>query len=113
MIYTNKELYITHVFKCFIHIHHYFCRYIAYLFHKNPERAVITIAEKLAEINIVYVKFVQAISASTGIIDDQAKQRLAQYADNVPYKKEDLDFTFLGNCKSGIYLKSINRLMRD
>lgn len=84
-----------------------FAEYIAYLFHKNPERAVITIAEKLAEINIVYVKFVQAISASTGIIDDQAKQRLAQYADNVPYKKEDLDFTFLRELQeSGIYLKS-------
>jgi predicted unusual protein kinase regulating ubiquinone biosynthesis (AarF/ABC1/UbiB family) len=84
-----------------------FAEYIAYLFHKNEERAVITIAEKLAKINIVYVKFVQAISASTGIIDDHAKQRLAQYADNVPYKKEDLDFTFLRELQeSGIYLKS-------
>ena len=81
--------------------------YLGYLFHKNEEKTVITIAEQLAQINIVYVKFLQAISASTGIIDNDTKQRLAQYADNVPYKKEDLDFTFLRELQeSGIYLKS-------
>ena len=81
--------------------------YMSYLFHKDEEKTVINIAEQLAQINIVYVKFVQAISASTGIIDNNTKQRLAQYADNVPYKKEDLDFTFLRELQeSGIFLKS-------
>ena len=81
--------------------------YMAYLFHKNAEKAVISIAEQLSQINIIYVKFLQAISASTGIIDNDTKQRLAQYADNVPYKKEDLDFTFLRELQeNGIYLKS-------
>ena len=81
--------------------------YMAYLFHKNAEKAVISIAEQLSQINIIYVKFLQAISASTGIIDNDTKQRLAQYADNVPYKKEDLDFTFLRELQeTGIYLKS-------
>lgn len=84
-----------------------FGEYIAYLFHKNAEKTVVSIAEQLAQINIVYVKFVQAISASTGIIDNNVKQRLAQYADNVPYKKEDLDFTFLRELQeNGIFLKS-------
>ena len=82
-------------------------QYISYLFHKNTEKTVISIAEQLAQINIVYVKFVQAISASSGIIDNDVKLRLAQYADNVPYKKEDLDFTFLRELQeSGIFLKS-------
>lgn len=81
--------------------------YMGYLFHKDEEKTIISIAEQLAQINIVYVKFVQAISASTGIIDNATKQRLAQYTDNVPYKKEDLDFTFLRELQeSGIYLKS-------
>ena len=81
--------------------------YMGYLFHKDEEKTIISIAEQLAQINIVYVKFVQAISASTGIIDNNTKQRLAQYADNVPYKKEDLDFTFLRELQeSGIFLKS-------
>ena len=81
--------------------------YMGYLFHKDKEKTIISIAEQLAQINIVYVKFVQAISASTGIINNTTKQRLAQYADNVPYKKEDLDFTFLRELQeSGIFLKS-------
>lgn len=81
--------------------------YMSYLFHKNEEKTIISIAEQLAQINIVYVKFVQAISASTGIIDNNTKQRLAQYADNVPYKREDLDFTFLKELQeNGIFLKS-------
>ena len=81
--------------------------YMGYLFHKDEEKTIISIAEQLAQINIVYVKFVQAISASTGIIDNNTKQRLAQYADNVPYKKEDLDFTFLRELQeTGIFLKS-------
>lgn len=81
--------------------------YMAYLFHKDEDKTVISIAEQLSQINIIYVKFLQAISASTGIIDNDTKQRLAQYADNVPYKKEDLDFTFLRDLQeNGIYLKS-------
>lgn len=81
--------------------------YMAYLFHKDEDKTIISIAEQLSQINIIYVKFLQAISASTGIIDNDTKQRLAQYADNVPYKKEDLDFTFLRELQeNGIYLKS-------
>ena len=84
-----------------------FGEYIGYLFHKNQEKTIINIAEKLAKINIIYVKFLQAISASSGIIDVKTKERLSQYSDNVPYTKDDLDFSFLKELQeSGIYLKS-------
>ena len=84
-----------------------FSEYISYLFHRDQNRAIINIGEKLASINFIYIKFLQAISSSAGMSDESTKKRLAQYADNVPYEKEDIDFSFLKQIQEkGIFLKS-------
>lgn len=84
-----------------------FSEYISYLFHRDQNRAIINIGEQLATINFIYIKFLQAISSSAGISDESTKERLTQYSDNVPYEKEDIDFSFLKQIQEkGIFLKS-------
>ena len=53
------------------------------------------LSHRLAEKNIMYVKFFQAIAMNNNFIDDNINSELLTFADNVPYCKEDIDYLLL------------------
>jgi len=81
--------------------------YLAYCFHHNMQKTIINIADKLSEINVVYVKFLQAISADSHIIDLELKNKLNKYTDDVSYTDDDIDYSFLKLIQeSGLFLRN-------
>jgi len=57
----------------------------------------IRLTDKLAEINILYVKIFQAIALNYNLIDEKINGELLKYTDKAPWSKKEIDFNTLFN----------------
>ena len=77
-----------------------FLTYIDFLCHNNYPLFIETITHRLANKNILYVKFFQAISLNNNLIDGAMNQELIKYTDSVPYCGDDVDWEVITNLKA-------------
>ena len=77
-----------------------FLTYIDFLYHNNYPLFIQTITHRLANKNILYVKFFQAISLNNNLIDGAMNQELIKYTDSVPYCSDDVDWEVITNLKA-------------
>tara|TARA_B110001452_G_C15224200_1_gene424339 strand:- start:862 stop:2187 length:1326 start_codon:yes stop_codon:yes gene_type:complete len=56
---------------------------------------VSNIANKLEEINIVYLKIFQSLCINKDFLNEEQKNFLLKYTDNVPFKSSDIDYEIL------------------
>lgn len=71
---------------------------IYYLINKEPEPRLYLIknvVSKLEKINIVYVKIFQGLCINKNILNNEEKDYLIKYTDNVPYDNTDIDYNTL------------------
>lgn len=66
-----------------------------YFVFKNKDKFVANITDKLAGVNILYVKIFQAVALNNKLIDEKTNNYLLKYTDNAPYKNEDIDYNTL------------------
>lgn len=84
----------------------FFTEGIGYSFHKDLQKMIINVGRRLSSINLVYVKFLQAVAADDCIEDEALKAELSGYTDNVPYTESDVPAGFLKTLQeNGIFLK--------
>ena len=83
--------------------------FIYYYFTKLPKNErlelVKSIAYKLEELNIAYLKIFQSLCLEKVILYDNEKEYLLKYTDNVPYKNEELDYELLNLIQSKYNIK--------
>jgi predicted unusual protein kinase regulating ubiquinone biosynthesis (AarF/ABC1/UbiB family) len=53
------------------------------------------ITSKLEELNIVYVKIFQSLCLDNNILNENEKEYLLKYTDNVPYHNDEIEYDFL------------------
>jgi predicted unusual protein kinase regulating ubiquinone biosynthesis (AarF/ABC1/UbiB family) len=73
--------------------------YVDFLYDKNYSLFIQNITRRLANKNILYVKFFQAISLNNNLIDGAINQELIKYTDSVPYCSDDVDWEVITNLK--------------
>ena len=71
-----------------------------YLYYSDYVSFIHKITEKLASMNILYVKIFQAFALNHHFIDDSLNNYLLKFTDNAPWTLEDIDYETL----SGIYI---------
>ena len=66
------------------------------------------ITSKLEKINIVYVKIFQSLCLENNILNENEKEYLLKYTDNVPYHNDEIEYEFLNSLeeKYGIALEN-------
>jgi predicted unusual protein kinase regulating ubiquinone biosynthesis (AarF/ABC1/UbiB family) len=64
-------------------------------FHNNYEEFIVSITNKLIQINILYVKIFQAFALNNNIIDDKINNTLTRFVDNAPWTKKEIDYNTL------------------
>jgi predicted unusual protein kinase regulating ubiquinone biosynthesis (AarF/ABC1/UbiB family) len=70
--------------------------YFKYIINLTTYAQIIrALSHRLAEKNILYVKFFQAIAMNNNFIDENINSELLTFTDNVPYCKEDIDYLLL------------------
>lgn len=74
--------------------------YIDFLYHNIYPLFIQNITHRLANKNILYVKFFQAISLNNNLIDGAMNQELIKYTDSVPYCSDDVDWEVITNLKA-------------
>ena len=72
---------------------------IYYLLSKPKAECFIDIVTQLGNINIFYIKLFQTLSTNTHILTQEQIIYLSSYTDNVPYCKEELDYSFIQTTK--------------
>lgn len=86
--YLNKILLTIKVFS--IVGYSYFINYLMY---NDKDQAYIYCIDKLASMNILFVKFIQWFVSES--MNDCVKKTLRKYADNVPYTNDDINYDLL------------------
>ena len=71
-----------------------FLKYI-FGFHKNYEVFIVSITNKLIQINILYVKIFQAFALNNNIIDNKINNTLTRFVDNAPWTNKEIDYNLL------------------
>lgn len=61
----------------------------------NRLELVKSITYKLEELNIVYVKIFQSLCLDNNLLNENEKQYLLKYTDNVPYHNDEIDYDVL------------------
>lgn len=61
-----------------------------YFIYKNYSSFIDRITEKLASINILYVKVFQAFALNNSLIDDNTNNKLLKFTDNAPWNENDI-----------------------
>ena len=69
--------------------------YIHYAFSKDYDNTMKNIADKLARINIFYVKIFQSLSTNSNILSNELIEYLTIFTDKCPYTDADIDFNFI------------------
>jgi len=82
--------------------------FIMYLFLKNYSKFIYQLTERLASINILYVKIFQAIALNNSLIDDYTNNKLLKFTDNAPWNSDDIRYYKLIELESKYDLKIIN-----
>jgi len=70
-------------------------QYIYYLCGRDKGTCIFNVLKKVASINVLYIKVLQAFPSRDKLLTLEQEQELQQYTDNVPYTKEDIDDEFL------------------
>lgn len=67
------------------------------------------ITSKLEKINIIYVKIFQSLCLDNNILNENEKEYLLKYTDNVPYHNDEIEYEFLNSLeeKYAITLENI------
>jgi len=67
------------------------------------------ITSKLEQINIIYVKIFQSLCLDNNILNENEKEYLLKYTDNVPYHNDEIEYEFLNSLeeKYNITLENI------
>jgi predicted unusual protein kinase regulating ubiquinone biosynthesis (AarF/ABC1/UbiB family) len=79
-----------------------------YIIFKNKEKFIINISDKLAKINILYVKIFQAFALNNKLIDEKTNNYLLKYTDNAPWIHSDIDYITLFKISNEYNLKIEN-----
>jgi predicted unusual protein kinase regulating ubiquinone biosynthesis (AarF/ABC1/UbiB family) len=82
--------------------------FIMYLFLKNYSKFIDQLTQRLANINILYVKIFQAIALNNSLIDDYTNNKLLKFTDNAPWNLDDIRYYKLIELESKYDLKIIN-----
>ena len=100
-IYLNNDdykYYYQHIYKFCQSVNHisyisfiFISQYLYYLCHKDRLKLVKSLAKKIENMNIVYVKLFQAICNNSTLLSKEEQQFLIQYTDNVKYNETDID----------------------
>ena len=77
-----------------------FEQFIYYLYHNNRFMFIKYTTKKIENINIVYVKLFQIIANNNHLINDNEKNYLLQYTDNVKYNEKEIDYARLNILKT-------------
>jgi predicted unusual protein kinase regulating ubiquinone biosynthesis (AarF/ABC1/UbiB family) len=85
----KKPLFIINVF--FITI----TEIILYSIFKNYGATIERVTERLASINILYVKLFQALALNNNLIDDKMNNYLLKFTDNAPWTYDDIDMDYI------------------
>jgi predicted unusual protein kinase regulating ubiquinone biosynthesis (AarF/ABC1/UbiB family) len=64
-------------------------------FHQKYDTFIVSITNKLTQINILYVKLFQAFALNNNIIDDKINNILLKFVDNAPWTNEEIDYNML------------------
>ena len=64
-------------------------------YHKNYEEFIVSITNKLIQINILYVKIFQAFALNNNIIDNKINNTLTRFVDNAPWTNKEIDYNLL------------------
>ena len=68
------------------------------------------ITQRLAKINILYVKIFQAFALNNSIIDEKINNMLLKFTDNAPWTNNDIDYNTLFKLEDEEYIKFIDDL---
>lgn len=77
--------------------------FILYLKNNEPEKRlelIKNITKKLEEVNIVYIKVFQSLCLNDNILNDEEKDYLLKYTDNVPFLSSDINYEILDTLES-------------
>lgn len=74
-----------------------FVETIKYIFgqHQSYESFIVSITNRLIQINILYVKCFQAFALNNNIIDDKINNTLIRFVDNAPWTESEIDYKIL------------------
>ena len=90
----------------------YLSNYVNRIFNLSPLdqlNLIENITNKLEKINIIYVKIFQSLCLDNNILNENEKEYLLKYTDNVPYTNDEIEYEFLNSLeeKYGITLESL------
>jgi predicted unusual protein kinase regulating ubiquinone biosynthesis (AarF/ABC1/UbiB family) len=74
-----------------------FVETLKYVFwqHKSYEAFIVSITNKLIQINILYVKLFQAFALNNNIIDEKINNTLIRFVDKAPWTESEIDYNML------------------
>jgi predicted unusual protein kinase regulating ubiquinone biosynthesis (AarF/ABC1/UbiB family) len=73
--------------------------YLYLLFHIDKVKFVDRLSQRLACVNILYVKIFQAIALNNRLIDEKINNTLMKFTDNAPWTQDDIDVDTLNSLK--------------
>lgn len=84
--------------------------YLLYKINGKYEDMIESIIDRLAKLNILYVKVFQSLALDNNLIDEDMNNKLLEYTDNVPWDYGDISYIDLINVsnKKGLNLNSKN-----
>ena len=91
---------VTASFHNFLYIIYILCKNaIKYSYYQNDIRFIKDLTYDIEDLNIVYVKILQAICINSFIFNQRQINYLIKYTDQVPYTAKDIDISFIDQFK--------------
>jgi predicted unusual protein kinase regulating ubiquinone biosynthesis (AarF/ABC1/UbiB family) len=103
----NKFKEILFLFNVFAII---FIELLIFALYRDKLLFVDRLTQRLARINILYVKIFQAFALNNSLIDDKINNMLLKFTDNAPWTNQDIDYNTLFNLEDEEGIKFINNL---
>lgn len=79
------------------------------LFFKDYKICITDLANRLTTVNILYVKFFQAIALNNNYIDEETNRILLKYTDKTPFLNDDIDWGDLNECMNLYHLYFLDK----
>ena len=86
----------------------FFSEYALYLYYNNYSLFIDNLSQRLASINILYVKLFQAFALNNNFIDDETNNKLLKFTDNAPWDYNDIDYETLHSIGDEYNLNFVN-----
>jgi predicted unusual protein kinase regulating ubiquinone biosynthesis (AarF/ABC1/UbiB family) len=103
----NKFKEILFLFNVFAII---FIELLIFAVYRDKLLFVDRLTQRLARINILYVKIFQAFALNNSLIDDKINNMLLKFTDNAPWTNQDIDYNTLFNLEDEEGIKFIDNL---